>query len=145
MNKEVPSSESTSFEKQGTPHYPGRTSRRCCKCDRPGHLAWDSAKSKSDTSGKKPAAASTRKVSTCMEKEVMSYLESSSDSDNPRVNIVRVKDTGSKARFTRVQTQGVSMFRIVDRGADITIMGGNMFNKVASVARLKKRDFKKPD
>ena len=84
-------------------------------------------------------------MSTDLEKEVMSYLEFSSDSDNPRVNIVRVKDTGSKARCARVQIEGVSMFGIVDSGADITIMRGNMFLKVASVARLKKRDFKKPN
>ena len=29
--------------------------------------------------------------------------------------------------------------------ADITIMGGDLFKKVASVARLHKRDFKRPD
>ena len=34
---------------------------------------------------------------------------------------------------------------IIDTGADITIMGGELFKKVAAAARLKKRDFKKPD
>ena len=40
-----------------------------------------------------------------------------------------------------MQVQGVP----TDTGADITIMGGKLFKKVAAAARLKKRDFKKPD
>ena len=36
-------------------------------------------------------------------------------------------------------------FGIIDSGADITIMGGELFKKVAAAARLKKRDFKKAD
>ena len=34
---------------------------------------------------------------------------------------------------------------MVDSGADITIMGGEMFKWVAVVAKLKKKDFKPPD
>ena len=34
---------------------------------------------------------------------------------------------------------------VVDTGADITIMGGEMFKRVATVARLRKKDFKPPD
>ena len=32
-----------------------------------------------------------------------------------------------------------------DSGADITIMGGVLFRKVATVAQLRKRDLKRPD
>ena len=34
---------------------------------------------------------------------------------------------------------------IVDSGADITIIGGELFRIVAAVARLRKKDLKKPD
>ena len=34
---------------------------------------------------------------------------------------------------------------VVDSGSDITILGGEMFKKVASVARLRKKDFQPPD
>ena len=34
---------------------------------------------------------------------------------------------------------------IVDSGADIAIIGGELFRIVAAVARLRKKDLKKPD
>lgn len=37
------------------------------------------------------------------------------------------------------------MYGIVDSGPDISIIGGDLFRKVASAAHLKKRDFKKAD
>ena len=37
------------------------------------------------------------------------------------------------------------MFGIVDSGADITIIGGMLFKKVAAVAQLMKRDFRLSD
>ena len=40
---------------------------------------------------------------------------------------------------------GVPVFVIIDSGADITIMGGELFKKVAATAKLKKKDFKAPD
>ena len=41
--------------------------------------------------------------------------------------------------------KGVPAYGIVDTGADITIIGGELFKKVAAVARLKKKDFKEAD
>ena len=41
--------------------------------------------------------------------------------------------------------QGVPATGVIDSGADITIMGAELFKKVASVAHLKKSAFKKPD
>ena len=35
--------------------------------------------------------------------------------------------------------------RVIDTGADITILGGNLFKKVATTAKLKKRDFRPAD
>ena len=45
----------------------------------------------------------------------------------------------------KIQVQGVSTSGVIDTGADITIMGGDLFNKVATAARLRKKDFKEPD
>ena len=39
--------------------------------------------------------------------------------------------------------QGVPAYGLVDTGADITIIGGKLFKRVATVARLKKHHFKK--
>ena len=37
------------------------------------------------------------------------------------------------------------MWGIIDSGADITIIGGSLLKRVATVARLKKRDFRAAD
>ena len=44
-----------------------------------------------------------------------------------------------------MEVKGVEAHGIVDTGADISIMGGELFKRVAAVARLKKKDFKPPD
>ena len=59
------------------------------------------------------------------------------------VKQVRIDDKGSRQPGVQVQMQGVPMVGVIDTGADITIMGGRLFKKVATVARLKKKDFKK--
>lgn len=55
---------------------------------------------------------------------------------------VKVDDKGSLPRCVKVEMQGVPMHGIVDSGADITIIGGRMFKKVATVAKLKISDFR---
>ena len=44
-----------------------------------------------------------------------------------------------------VNIQGVPAYGIVDSGANITILGSELFKKVATVAKLKKKDFKPAD
>ena len=56
-----------------------------------------------------------------------------------------MSDTGSKPQCARVMIQSVPAIGIVDTAADITIMGGFLFQKVASMAKLKKNNFKLPD
>ena len=68
----------------------------------------------------------------------------SSDSDGD-VCTVRVSDTGCKPQCAQVMIQGAPVVGIIDTAADITIMGGSLLQKVASVARLKKKNFKPPD
>ena len=52
---------------------------------------------------------------------------------------------GSSPRHAHVEVQGVPTEGVIDSGADITIMGGDLFKRVASVARLKKKNFKPAD
>lgn len=74
----------------------------------------------------------------------LQYLLSDSD-ESDEVRRVRVHDKGSKPHCTNVNVQGVVMTGVVDSGADITIMGGEMFKRVAVIAKLRKRDFKPSD
>jgi len=60
------------------------------------------------------------------------------------VDMVRVCDQGSRPQHVNIEIQGVSTSGVIDTGADITIMGGELFKKVAKAAKLKK-DFKKAD
>ena len=75
----------------------------------------------------------------------MTYLLSDTDDDDDvGVNMIYVADQGSMSQSARVIV-GVPLVGIVDTGADITILGGDAFKQVASVAKLWKRDFKQPD
>ena len=65
------------------------------------------------------------------------YLLSDTDSEE-EVKQVHVSDEGSKPQFVRMGVQGVPMCGVVDTGADITIINGPMFKRVAAVARLRK-------
>ena len=68
-----------------------------------------------------------------------------SDSDAEQVNLVQVQDKGSSAKGVTVQIQGVPAVGVIDSGSDLTIIGADLFAKVALAARLHKRDFKKAD
>ena len=61
------------------------------------------------------------------------------------VKQIRVPDSGSHSQLARVDVQGVPADGIVDTAADITIMGGKLFALVAATAKLRKRNFRKPD
>ncbi len=68
-----------------------------------------------------------------------------SDSDGEQVQLVQVRDKGSSAKGATVQIQGVPAVGVLDSGSDLTIIGAELFTKVALAARLHKRDFKKAD
>ena len=70
--------------------------------------------------------------------DVNSLLLSDSDSGEDGVRQVRVQDGGSQQQFTDVLIKGVPAKRVVDTGAKITIIRGELFSHVAAVARLKK-------
>ena len=56
-----------------------------------------------------------------------------------------VTDKGSRAQYARVSVSGVPANGVIDTGADITIIGGELFARVAAAACLRKKDFRKPD
>ena len=70
----------------------------------------------------------------------------SSDSEGEEaVRQIVVTDKSSRAQHARVSVQGVPANGVIDVGADITIMGGELFARVAAAARLRKKDFCKSD
>ena len=73
------------------------------------------------------------------------FLYSLESEDGEDVRRVWVNDKGSCPQLAGVEIQGVPAQGIIDSGADISIMGGELFKRVAAVARLKRRDFKRAD
>ena len=67
-----------------------------------------------------------------------------SDSEEEGVRQIRVVDGGSRSQLARVDVHVVPADGVVDTAADI-IMDGKLFALVASTARLKKKNLKKPD
>ena len=59
--------------------------------------------------------------------------------------VVQMDDSGSAVKCAKVCVQGIPMFGLIDSAADITIMGGVLFKKVAAAARLKRKHFKPAD
>ena len=56
-----------------------------------------------------------------------------------------MEDKGSHPRYEKVSVQGVLLQGVVDTGSDLTIMGKEAFRKVATVAKLRRRDFRPAD
>lgn len=46
---------------------------------------------------------------------------------------LRLVDRGSSPQCVKIQVQGVPAYGVIDRGADITIIGGTRFKKVAKL------------
>ena len=69
--------------------------------------------------------------------EPIEFLHSSSDEDTPaQFMSVWITDKGSVPQCVQVSVQGVSAYGLIDSGADITILGGDLFKRVATVAKL---------
>ena len=69
----------------------------------------------------------------------LDLLYSLSDGETDQgVRRIQVADKGSQPKCARVLVQGVPAIGIIDSGADITIIGGELFKKVSAGAKLKK-------
>ena len=133
--------------------------RQCYTCGSTDHLARDCKAKRTESAGHferpRKTAASTKGIHTRRESSTppsvqphtnpLTYLFSSDSEEDSHVRLIQVDDRGSRPQCVKVEVQGVPMYGIVDTGADITIIGGNMFRKVAAVARLKKKNFRKAD
>ena len=109
--------------------------RQCYVCGDTDHLVWNCKKKT-----KRNTDAGTKMVK-CKE-DPLDFLLLDSDVEKSGVNTVQIQDKGSKPREVLVDIQATG---VIDSSADIIIMGAELFKKVASVARLKKSAFKKPD
>ena len=56
----------------------------------------------------------------------LDYLGSDGEGRS-KVNSVRIKDTGSKNQYANVDLHGVPVKGMIDSGADITIIRGDLF------------------
>ena len=137
---------------------PKNDQRRCFYCKKLGHQIDDCiARKKAEsckteyrklesTGGKRQSAAMqvkskpTPEVDNLLPIDLLYSSESESDCDE-----VRVLDEGSRSQFAHVLVQGVPAEGIVDTGADITIIGRDLFARVAAAACLRMRDFRKAD
>ena len=132
---------------------PGKPPRECYVCGKTDHLAKQCRQRKSesnpteDKKWKKETTATTNAIRSTNKQEIsdpMNFLCSDSDTDGS-INVVSITDQGSHLRTATVEIAGVPATGLVDTGADITIMGPEVFKKVAAVAGLKKRQFKPAD
>ena len=142
-NVRQPATTDTTDRKLTSPS-PHQSPRKCYTCGSTKHLQKDCKVQSSESKGRIQKPSHARQVTASCNDDPMSYLRSDSDEDEG-VKRVTVEDTGSYPRYVNVLVEGVMLRGVVDTGSDLTIMGKEAFKKVATVARLRKRDFHPAD
>ena len=140
------SASSKTSEKSGEPRRePWREPRQCYICGSADHLARSCKKRKTESSGQARRNTDARAQGIRSKEDPLDFLHPDTDEESGDVKTVRIQDRGSRPREVLVEVQGVQATGIIDTGADISIMGPELFKQVAAVARLRKSAFKKPD
>jgi hypothetical protein len=143
-----------STQERTTPSTTSETQVICYNCGRPGHMARNCRQKKQEYRGGTPSKTGQQTPTRTRTNQVLSkdtstpesLLYSDSDDDGgTNARTVRVQDGGSHSQCVKVEVQGVPAYGLIATGADITIIGGKLFKRVATVARLKKRHFKTPE
>ena len=149
----------------------GERSVRCWNCNALGHVAADCTAPRKENrtkyGWKGGAAPKTRTnqvqilgrrepQTTCAlvappsrvpENDPRQFLLPDSDEEesSAQVDEIRVSDQGSRPQMVRVVIAGVPVQEVVDTAADITIIGAEVFKRIASVAKLRQRHLKPVD
>jgi len=128
----------------------GADTKRCFFCKKPGHLMRDCRLRKAESAApSRPATTKQVTVKGSPEGEAERPnpydLLYSSDSEDEGVRQIRVADEGSRPQLAHVIVHGVPADGVIDTGADITIMGQELFARVAAAAKLRKKNFRKAD
>ena len=139
-----PSAHSVPQNKSGT-----QEPRKCHFCKKPGHLMRDCKKRAGRSSSGQPV---TKQVTLQHPQKggpeppnPLDFLFSS-DSENDDCGMKNIiTDEGSRPQLAQIMVQGVPAVGVIDTGADITIMGKELFARVAAASRIRKRMFRKPD
>ena len=137
--------------------------RRCYNCDQLGHMSWECPSRRTESTGRGTAArsreAGTKQVRTAGGRApsrgeeyspvglgaFSCLLSSDSEDEEDGVRLVRISDQGSEQQHADVLIEGVPAKGVIDSGAEITIIGGKLFARIAAVARLKKSRLKASD
>ena len=136
--------------------------KQCWNCGRVGHIAAECRAPRQGggnqtAGGRNNLARPTRTHQVQITRGARDYA--ASDEGNPRhfllpdsdeepvvrVTQVRVPDKGSRPQLVQVIVAGVPVQGVVDTAADITIVGAEAFKRIATVAKLRKRDLKPVD
>ena len=127
--------------------------RRCYNCGEPGHLA-SSCRSRAPSESKGSRKTKTRGVHTSSQEatphttsltDPLSLLSPDTPDESELCQQVTIVDQGSQSMCVPLQVEGVPAYGLVDTGADITIIGAQLFKRVAAVAKLRKKNFKQSD